>query len=291
MTHRPVQHAFTVDVEDWHQGIPIDAGIKESAAWRLEHSLATLLSVLGEANIKATFFWLGPAAQRHPTWVREMMEAGHEVGTHGWSHDLVYDMTPDRFREETNRAASTIAEITGREVTAYRAAYFSITRKSMWAFEVLAGLGFRYDSSIFPIRNWRYGIPDFSPVPQRLDTPAGPMYELPISVRRVLGLTIPVSGGAYFRLYPYSITRTNIRAAERDKRPVVFYIHPWELDVDHPRLRFHWRARVTHYANLATTERKLRRLVSEFSFRPLGAVLENEARLRGIGIPDGNRTP
>ena len=226
--------------------------------------------------MRGTFFILGPVALEHPDLVRRIAAEGHELGCHGWSHDLVYTMAPERFREETRRAVNTLADLVGKEVTAYRAAYFSITRKSLWALEILVGLGFRYDSSIFPVRNWRYGIADFNPWPQKIDTPAGPIYEYPISVRNLLGWNVPVSGGAYFRLYPYSVTRSNLRAAERMGRPALFYLHPWELDPDHPRVSFHWRARLTHYANLRSTEPKLRRLMQEFRFTTLGEVIEHE---------------
>jgi polysaccharide deacetylase family protein (PEP-CTERM system associated) len=181
-----------------------------------------------------------------------------------------------RFRDETRRAADAISQRTGQPVTAYRAAYFSVTRESFWALEVLAELGFRYDSSIFPVRNWRYGIPDFPPRPQVVDTRAGPILELPMSVRRFAGRSIPVTGGAYFRIYPYAVSRGNIRAKERDGEPVVFYLHPWEIDPDHPRVRFHWKAWATHYVNLGSTTPRLRRLLRDFRFAPLGEVLENE---------------
>jgi len=190
-------------------------------------------------------------------------------------------MTRERMHEETRRARETIEAITGRPVTAYRAAYFSITRQSFWALEVLAELGFRYDSSIFPIRNWRYGIPDFAPRPQQIKTPSGTILELPLSVRELGPVKLPISGGAYFRLYPYALTRSNFYEAEQGGRPVVFYIHPWELDPDHPRVRFDWRARLTHYTNLRSTKPKLGRLLADFHFGPLGEVLEVELTSAG----------
>jgi polysaccharide deacetylase family protein (PEP-CTERM system associated) len=270
------RHAFTVDVEDWYQGIPIDAATRASAERRLDRGLGRLLDLMAEAGARGTFFLLGPVALEHPELVRRIAVAGHEMGCHGWSHDLLYTMTRERMRDETRRAVDAVQDLTGQPVKAYRAAYFSITRASFWALEVLAELGFRYDSSIFPVRNWRYGIADFEPRPQRIDTPAGAIYELPLSVRRLAGVNLPVSGGAYFRLYPYALTRANFRAAERSGRPVVFYLHPWELDPEHPRVAFHWKARATHYVNLRSTEGKLRRLLAEFRFGPLGEVLEHE---------------
>ncbi len=273
-----MRHAFTVDVEDWYQGIPIGYEIATSAHRRLDRGLNLILDLLAEHAYRGTFFILGPVAIKHPQAIRRIADAGHELGCHGWSHALIYSMSPERFRNETCQAMNAIADLTGRPVTAYRAAYFSITKRSLWALEILASLGFRWDSSIYPVRNWRYGIPDFDPRPQRIDTPAGPIWELPISVRRVLGRTVPVSGGAYFRLYPYMLTRANFVSTEHEGRPVVFYIHPWELDPEHPRVPFHWRALVSHYANLRSTEPKLRRLLREFHFGTLGEVIDSEVR-------------
>ncbi|MGH2395798.1 MAG: DUF3473 domain-containing protein [bacterium] len=270
------RHAFTVDVEDWYQGIPVAATLEASAPRRLEYGLDIILELLAAQQIRGTFFLLGPTVVNHPNAVRRIAEAHHELGCHGWSHDLIYAMTPDRFRDETRRAVSVIADLTGRPVTAYRAAYFSITRTSLWALEILADLGFRCDSSIYPVRNWRYGIPEFDPRPRRIETAAGAIWEIPLSVRRIMGRNVPVSGGAYFRIYPYAVTRGNFLAMEREGRPVVFYLHPWELDPDHPRVAFDWRARATHYANLRSTEPKLRRLLREFEFGPLSEVVPSE---------------
>lgn len=270
-----MQHAFTVDVEDWFEGIPVAPEVRASAASRLDRGLDVLLDLLHARNVRGTFFILGPVAGRWPQAVRRIADEGHEIGCHGWSHDLLYTMDRARFREETRRATGTIESLAGRRVTAYRAAYFSITRRSWWALDVLAELGFRSDSSIFPVRNWRYGIPDFDPRPQRIETPSGAIAEFPISVRRVFGRNLPVAGGAYFRLYPYAVTRANLRAAERSNEPAVFYLHPWELDPDHPRVPFHWKARLTHYANLRATRPRLERLLADFSFAPLSDVLDH----------------
>jgi polysaccharide deacetylase family protein (PEP-CTERM system associated) len=276
-----VRHALTVDVEDWFHGIPIASDLRTSAEHRLQVGLDKLLQLLAERDVRGTFFILGPIARDNPEVVRRIAGAGHEIGCHGWSHDLLYTMTPGRFREETRMATAVLEDLTGGKVTAYRAAYFSITRASFWALEELAAAGYRYDSSIFPTRNWRYGIADFDPNPQRIDTPAGPIFELPISVRRLGPRTIPACGGAYFRIYPYWLSASNVRAAEAEGRPVVFYLHPWELDPGHPRVKFYWKARLTHYVNLASTEIKLRRLLGNFRFGTLGGVLEGEIARSG----------
>ena len=271
-----IRHAFTVDVEDWYQGVALETSARAAAEPRLERGLDRLLELLAAAQVRGTFFVLGPIAVERPELVRRIAAAGHELGCHGWSHDAVYEMTPERFRDETRRARDAIAQCAGVPVQAYRAAYFSITRHSLWALEILAELGFRYDSSIFPVHHWRYGIPDYDPSPRRIETAHGPIHEWPMSVRRVLGWNIPVTGGAYFRIYPYLLTRGNLLAAEAIQRPVVFYLHPWELDPAQPRTRFDWRAQVTHYANLGATEPRLRRLLAEFRFGTLGDVYEDQ---------------
>lgn len=270
-----MKHAFTVDVEDWYHGIPVTESVKTRAERRLGKGLDPLLDMLASHQTKGTFFLLGPIAEEHPTWVKRIAAEGHEIGCHGWSHDLIYTMTRERFREETSRNKQVLEQMTGREVSAYRAAYFSITKASFWALEDLAGLGFKYDSSIFPVKNWRYGIPDFPDSPQTVETAQGPIRELPISVREFAGIKIPVSGGAYFRIYPYSLTRSNLKAREAAGRPAVFYLHPWELDPAHPRIEFDWKARATHYVNLKSSSVKLKQLFEEFSFAPLGEVLEH----------------
>ncbi len=275
-TAAPVTHAFTVDVEDWFNGIPIGEETRRTAERRLAVGLDRLLELLGERRVRATFFVLGPIAREYPALIRQIADAGHEMGCHGWSHDLLYAMNRERLLDETRRATDAIADATGVRVAAYRAAYFSITRDSMWALEVLAKLGYRYDSSIFPVRNWRYGIADFGSHPRRIETAEGALFEFPISVRHLMGRDVPASGGAYFRIYPYSLTRANFRAAERSGKPVVFYLHPWELDPRHPRVRFHWKPWLTHYVNLGATDRRLKLLLRDFRFAPLGEVLEDE---------------
>lgn len=274
LTHR-IQHIFTVDVEDWYHGVA-DEQIRASAERRLHYGLGSLLELLAEYNVKGTFFWLGLAAAEHPHLVKQVAEAGHELGCHGWSHEPIYTMSAEMFREETRRARDTIADLTGKPVVAYRAPYFSITSKSLWALEILADLEFRYDSSIFPVRHWRYGIPNCNPQPHQINTSSGLIYEIPASVRRVFNYNIPVSGGAYFRLYPYKVTYSNFRALEQEGRYVIFYIHPWELDLNHPPVPLTWKEHITHYINRFSTELKLKQLLQDFSFAPLSHVLENE---------------
>lgn len=268
-----MKHAFTVDLEDWYQGIPIPDSTKAQAERRLKIGTHRLLEILDRYRVTATFFVLGTVASEYPALLQEISREGHELGCHGLSHDLLYQMTPERFRDETRTSICRIEDCCGVQVLSYRAAYFSITKRSLWALDILAREGIRVDSSIFPVRNWRYGIPGFSHRPVVIETMNGPIVEFPISVHRLLFFNVPVSGGAYFRLYPYWLTRMNIQHSEGVQSPVVFYIHPWEFDLDQPRLRFDFRARVTHYLNLRTTSAKLERLLNEFQFGTLQAAL------------------
>ncbi|MGC4094721.1 MAG: polysaccharide deacetylase family protein [Polyangiaceae bacterium] len=268
-----MNHAFTVDLEDWYQGIPVDGARKASAERRLHIGTERLLELLQASGARATFFALSVIAKEHPAILRQIAAAGHEIGSHGESHDLVYEMGPQRFREETRASIRDLEDCVGQPVKSYRAAYFSITERSMWALDILTSEGVRVDSSIFPVKNWRYGIPHYSRRPLLVDTPSGPLCEFPISTRQFLGRNVPTTGGAYFRLYPYRLTSSNIRASEREGMPVVFYLHPWELDPKQPVVRFRRRAMLTHYARLGSTQPKLSRLLAEFRFTTLSNVL------------------
>lgn len=268
-------HAFTVDLEDWYHGIPVSGETKARAERRLHVGTERLLQALARRNVRGTFFMLSPIVREHPALARQIADAGHEIGSHGLSHDLVYEMGPHRFREETRSSIRDIEDCVGRPVTSYRAAYFSVTKKSLWALDVLAEEGIRFDSSIFPVANWRYGIPDYNRRPVIVETEHGPLAEFPISTRQFFGRNVPTTGGAYFRIYPYALTRANIRASEREGLPVVFYLHPWELDPDHPRVAFSRKAMLTHYVNLSSTVPKLDRLLDNHRFSTLGEVLKH----------------
>lgn len=268
-----MQHAFTVDLEDWFHGIPIPVADKRAAERRLHVGTERLLEMLARHHARGTFFCLGPLAQEHPDLLRRIAAAGHDIGSHGESHDLIYEMSPERFRAETRRSIDALEQCVQRPVDSYRAAYFSITERSLWALDILAEEGIRFDSSIFPVRNWRYGIPDYPRAPRLLETAGGPLYEFPLSTRPLFGRSMPTTGGAYFRIYPYAISRANMRAAEAEGLPVVFYLHPWELDPGHPVVRFKPLAMATHYVNLSRTMPRLERLLTDFQFTTLAKVL------------------
>ncbi len=274
MTRQPICNALTVDFEDWYQGLEIPPADWNGFEDRIEYSAHRVLQLFAERGVRATFFVLGPVAERYPRLVREIADLGHEVATHGWSHTMIYRMTPETFRTELKRSIALLEELSGQSVVGHRAPFFSITRASLWALDILGECGIRYDSSIFPVLNDRYGIEDAPRWPHRIDArSAAALQEFPITTWRLLGRNVPVGGGAYFRIFPYLFTRTAFASINRTGQPVVFYIHPWELDPEHPRIPLPRRVAATHYVNLKATEPRLRRLLSDFSFAPMREVL------------------
>lgn len=269
------RNVFSVDLEDWYQGLEIDMDHWGPYPPRLHHGLGPLLDLLEEANVRATFFILGWQAERTPEVVRRLAASGHEIASHGWSHRFIYRLTPESFRAELRRSRDLLEQLSGRPVVGFRAPFFSITAGALWALDVLAEEGFLYDSSIFPTFNYRYGIPGADRYPGWIRTPSGGrLYEIPLSTVRMpdanaaRGVNLPLGGGGYFRLYPYAVTsRLAHHLLGRERRGLVFYVHPWEYDPDHPRVRMpRLVPRLTHYYNLASTVPKTRQLLSEFAF-------------------------
>lgn len=265
-----MQNAFTVDVEDWYQGLEIPPAEWGRYERRLEVGVNRLLELLDEAAVRATFFILGSSAQNHPDLVRRIDERGHEIGTHGYSHAFVYQLGPEAFRRDLERSLEVIGALTAQPIRGHRAPYFSVTKAAPWAFEVMAGLGLEFDSSVFPVRNYRYGIPDAPRCIHR--TPSG-VLEFPPATLRLMGRNLPVAGGAYFRLFPYTLSLFALRRINAEGYPAAFYVHPWELDPQHPRIQLPRRISVPHYCNLAATEGRLRRLLRDFRFAAMGDVL------------------
>jgi polysaccharide deacetylase family protein (PEP-CTERM system associated) len=264
-----VTNAFTVDLEDWYQGIELPPETWTGFEDRLRVGTGILLELLARAGVRVTFFVLGSVAARAPEVIRELHAAGHEIGTHGYGHQFVYRLGERGFRQDLERSLDLIQQAIGVRVVGYRAPFFSLTRQTPWAFGVLAECGIRYDSSIFPVRNYRYGIPEAPRWVHRI----GEVIEFPLTTWRVLGRNLPVAGGAYFRLFPYTLTRYALRSVNAAGHPAVFYIHPWELDPGHPRLGLPRRISLPHYRNLAQTRGRLERLLTEFSLAPMGQVL------------------
>lgn len=277
-------NAFTVDVEDYFHVAALSSVVSRDS-WstresRVEANTERLLGVLAERAVRGTFFVLGWVAERSPALVRRIAAAGHEIACHGYAHQLVYRQQLEEFRQETVRAKSCLEDLIGEPVLGYRAASFSLTRDSLWALDVLIDLGFRYDSSVFPIHHDIYGLPGAAPEPNRLSAPSGrTLVEFPMCAAKFFGVPVPVSGGGYFRILPYWLTRAGLRQINRQRqRPFTFYVHPWELDPGQPRVNVGGLARFRHYTNLAHCENRLRRILSEFRFTSMREAL----RLQGL---------
>ncbi len=272
-------NAFTVDVEDYYHVSAFEGYVDrrwDSFPSRIVANTRRILEILGAADVRATFFVLGWVAERFGSLVREIRECGHEIGSHGYGHELIYRLAPEAFRADLIRARNVLEDAIGEPVRAYRAPSFSITRRSTWALEILAQQGIRYDSSVFPIRHDRYGIPGARADIHRIDTPSGMLWEFPPSVVRIAGINVPISGGGYFRLYPLALSLRWLRQVNRKHgQPFVFFVHPWELDPSQPRLPVpSLVSRFRQYVNLRTTRTKLETLLKTFRFVPMSEVIE-----------------
>ncbi len=273
-----VLNAMTVDVEDYFHVSALAESIRRddwaSMEYRAEASTDRLLAMFDEFGMKSTFFVLGWVTKKSPALVRRIHAAGHEIACHGLTHELVYNQTPDLFRRETAESKALLEDAIGAPVLGYRAASYSITAESLWALDILCELGFTYDSSIFPIAHDRYGIPGASTRPGRLRTPNGShIVEFPLSTKPLLGMRIPVSGGGYFRLMPYWFTRWALRSLNADQQSFAFYLHPWEIDPQQPRVPASLLSRFRHYNNLDVCERRLRSLLGDFRFTTMQNLL------------------
>ena len=285
---QPIVDALTVDVEEHFQVSAFEGAVRRED-WdrlpsRVEANTARILDVCGEAGVRATFFVLGWIAERHPGLVRRIAADGHEIACHGYSHDLVHTQSEARFREETARSKALLEDVGGVPVIGYRAASFSIRASTLWAAEVLVDLGFAYDSSLYPVVHDRYGIPGAPRHPYLLRTPGGrQIVEVPPSTIRVAGITLPVAGGGYLRLYPLAFTRWAIdRIHRRDGMPAVIYVHPWETDPDQPRMNGPLLSRMRHYVGLRTTVPKLRSLAGCLRLAPMRELVASAAGLREV---------
>jgi polysaccharide deacetylase family protein (PEP-CTERM system associated) len=265
-------HHFTIDVEEYFQVSAFASRVPRSHWKHFESRVAAqvglLLELLAQHQARATFFVLGWVAARQGALVRAIARAGHEIASHGWDHARVTTQTPPVFRESVRRTKALLEELTGQPVWGFRAPSYSIVRGGEWALDTLIEEGYRYDSSLFPVRRpgGGYGYVGGSPDPHWLERPAGRLLEIPPTTWRWCGMRFPAAGGAYFRLLPYGLVQAAFRQCGRRGVPGTFYVHPWEVDPDQPRLAVPWLTRVRHYGGLRRTERRLGRLLSEFRF-------------------------
>jgi polysaccharide deacetylase family protein (PEP-CTERM system associated) len=263
-------HHFTIDLEEYFQVSAFESCVARCEWERLESrvgaEVARLLDLLARHEARATFFVLGWVAERQAELIRTIARAGHEIASHGWDHARVTHQTRRQFRESIRRTKNVLEEITGVSVQGFRAPSFSIVPGGEWALDLLIEEGYRYDSSLFPVRRPGYGYPNGLPHPHWLNRPAGRLAEIPPTTLRWLGLRLPAAGGAYFRLLPYGVVRAAFRQCERRGVPGTFYIHPWEIDPAQPRLDVSWLTRLRHYGGLGRTAGRLERLLAEFRF-------------------------
>ena len=287
---RNIPNCLTVDIEDYFQVTAFSQRICNKD-WdkfdcRIEIGTNRILSLLEEANVRGTFFVLGWIADRIPKLVERIASAGHEIACHGYWHQLVYDLKPQEFETDIVNSRNAIQAACDVNVTAYRAPSFSIVPRSRWALEILAKNGFKFDSSVFPIAGHdRYGDPDAIKSIHAIETNFGQLVEYPPTAGRSFGLPVPIGGG-YFRLLPLSVTQSAINHVRRTIGPAMFYIHPWELDPDQPRVKqIGWKSRFRHYVGLRKTESRLRTLLKENEFSTLSevveAVLKNSIPVKG----------
>ena len=276
-----MQHALTVDVEDYFQvsAFANQISMDDWPNWplRVEQNTHTLLELFERKDVKATFFVLGWVAERCPELIRAIHKAGHEVASHGMTHQLVYNQKPEIFREETFRSKKLIEDIIGEAVYGYRAASYSITPRSLWALETLIDAGFTYDSSIFPVHHDRYGMPGAPLNIHTAQTNNGKtLTEFPLTSAKFFNGRLPVAGGGYFRIYPYFFSKLMLkRAAAEIKQPFIFYLHPWEIDPEQPRVpNSSAFSRFRHYTNLSRCLPRLEKLMGDFDFTSVKDVID-----------------
>ena len=282
---RVITHHFTIDVEEYFQVSAFESRVSRSDWGRFElrvpAQVEQLLELLARHRARATFFVLGWVAARQPALIRDIARAGHEIASHGWDHARVTTQTPLVFRESIRRTKDLLEGITGEQLWGFRAPSFSIVRGREWALDVLIEEGYRYDSSLFPVRRpgGGYGYPDGSPDPHWLERPSGRLMEIPPTTLHWCGMRLPAAGGAYFRLLPYGFVQAAFRQSARRGVPGTFYIHPWEVDPTQPRFAVRWFTRLRHYGGLRRTARQLTRLLTEVRFttmRDTGVALSTD---------------
>lgn len=293
-TRQPLlRNAMTIDVEDYFQVSAfapyIARGDWDARECRVERNVDRILALLADNKTHATFFTLGWVAERYPSLVRRIVAGGHELASHGYGHERASDLTPEAFRADISRAKALLEDLGGQPVLGYRAPSFSIGKSNLWAFDVLLETGHRYSSSVYPIQHDHYGMPD-SP---RFAYPVREgLLEVPVTTLRLGGRNLPSSGGGYFRLLPYALSRWLIEQVNRrDQQSAVFYFHPWEIDADQPRIAgIDAKTRFRHYVNIARTEARIAQLLQDFAWGRMDEIFLNRASLASSAEPALNKS-
>jgi len=280
---RRVKSILTVDVEDWFHilDLPSAPGLSDwdKLPSRVEDNFRRLLDIFDEQQVKVTCFFLGWIAERHKEIVRDAFRRGHEIASHGYRHTLVYEMTPEEFGRDASDSKKLLEDISGSSVLGYRSAGFSTTDKTPWFFDKLLEAGYAYDSSIFPAARQHGGQKTAACAPYLVTGKPSPFVEFPITVAKVLGKRVCFFGGGYLRLFPYWIVRTMAGRVRREGRPVVFYVHPREIDPDQPRMKMGLMRRFKSYVNLRTTEPKIRNIVRDFELTTFRDYMHENAEM------------
>lgn len=278
----PPQVIFTVDVEDWYHilDVPSTPRMEDWAQLpsRVEANLRRLLDLFSDKGAHVTCFFLGWVAERYPHLVKECVRRGHEIASHGWAHRLVYEMSREEFQEDARKSREVLEDLAGTSVRGYRASGFSVTEQTPWFFEELARAGYGYDSSVFPAARSHGGMANGKRAPYQIALNGKHLVEVPVSVADLAGKPMCFFGGGYLRLFPYSLIRKKARQVLDAGRPVVFYIHPREIDPDHPRLPMSRSRRFKSYVNLHQTETKIRRILEEFPVTTFREFLSSHAK-------------
>jgi polysaccharide deacetylase family protein (PEP-CTERM system associated) len=274
-----VRHAISFDVEEYFQVANFTAQFPradwDGVAPRIDVGMQRILDALKRHDSHATFFFLGWIAERHPHWVERCLDAGHEVASHGYDHQFLWDLGEEGFDADLARTEEILIKAGADRPQGFRACTFTITRRTWWAFDVLTRRDYNYDSSVHPVHHPVYGVPDFDPAISIVHDSSGErsLVEFPVSTYPLFGRNIPAGGGGYFRLYPMALTRAVVRKMEELNRPAAFYMHPWEFDPEQPRVQATAGKRFRHYVNLDKTLSRLEALLSEFDFGSFNEVL------------------
>lgn len=288
-----IKHAMTIDVEDYFH-VAAFADVINPRDWekyptRVVKNTNAILELFENKGLKATFFCLGWVAEREPALIKAIVDAGHEIASHGYSHQLVYKQTPETFKEETKRSKELLEDICQKPVVGYRAASYSITAKSTWALNILSELGFTWDSSIFPIKHDNYGMPASPERPYLIELENGrTLTEFPLTTAKVGPFSLPAAGGGYFRQYPYALSRWLFnRASDNQTKPQIFYLHPWEIDTEQPRIENASRfSKFRHYTNIGKCMSRLERMIGDFDFTTMTQALDGIEINEKISVKD-----
>ena len=280
-----VPHAISFDVEEYFQVANLRQQFPkadwDAIAPRLDVGMERILAALERHGARATFFFLGWIAERHPRWVERCLEAGHEVASHGYDHDFLWDLGPEGAAADLARTEAALAAAGAPRPRGFRASTFTLTERTLWAFDLLVERGYTYDSSVHPVIHPTYGIADFDPDISRIQRDGGSLVEFPVTTRRVLGRNLPMGGGGYFRLYPGAVIRSAVRALERQGRSACIYLHPWEFDPDQPRVKTSALKGFRHYVGLDKTLARLEALLAAHRFVGLEEVLVERGLVDG----------